>query len=309
MTRYIARRLLLMIPVLIGTTFIIYVAVYALPGNPVQALAGPNTVVTPAMAHAIRQRYDLSAPLLVQYGHYLVNLLHGNFGVDFSSTPISAIIASSWPVTFKLGLTAWVLQGIIGVALGTVAAVRQQKLADFTVLTGTTIVIGVPYFVIAYVVQIVFGVKLGWLPATGITDGWPRSYLLPALVLSLLGLPEVARVTRAGVLENLHAGHVDTAVAKGLRPRHVVVRHVLRNALVPIVSLMGLSLGTMLSGTVLIEGIFSLPGLGYQVFNGIQRHDGPVVVGISTLLVLVFLAINLIVDLLYGVLDPRIRVD
>lgn len=307
MGRYVLRRLFQAVPVLLATTFIIYVAVYALPGDPVQALAGPNAVVTPAAEHAMRVRYHLDQPLLVQYWHYLVRLVHGDFGVDFQGTSVASIINVSWPVTVQLALTTWLLQALIGVALGTWAGIRNGRVEDFAVLAGTTLVIGVPYFVIAYVAQIVLGVKLGWFPASGTDSGWPLSYILPASVLALFGLPEIARLTRTSLVENLHADYVDTATAKGLPRWHIILRHVLRNSLLPVVSVLGVSLGYLLSGTVLIEGIFNMPGMGYQVFTGVSQHNGPVVVGISTLLVIVFLAVNLIVDLLYGILDPRIR--
>ncbi|MCW1100195.1 ABC transporter permease [Streptomyces sp. RS2] len=307
MGRYLLHRALMTIPVLIGTTFVIYAAVYMLPGDPVQSLAGPGTVVSDSMAHAIRERYHLGDPFFVQYGNYLLGLLHGDFGVDLSGNNVSQVISASWPITVQLALTTWVIEGIAGVALGVVAALKAGKLTDFVVLGGSTLVLGVPYFITAYVAQIVFGVKLGWLPVSGVTDGWPLSYLVPAACLALFGLPEIARLTRVSVLETMRSGYVDTAVAKGLKPRRILLAHVLRNSLVPVVSMLGVNLGYLLSGTILIEGIFNLPGLGYQIFQGVQLHNGPVVVGISTLLVLAFLLVNLVVDLLYGVLNPRIR--
>jgi oligopeptide transport system permease protein len=309
MGRYALRRLLVSVPVLIGTTFIIYVAVYALPGDPIQALAGPNRVVSASVAQALRERYHLDQPLLVQYGHYLQGLLSGDLGDSFSGRRVSEIIAASWPVTVQLGLTAWVFMSVAGVLAGTAAGVRHGKLTDLAVLAGTTVMMGVPFFVVAYVAQIVVGVNLGWLPVSGTDAGWPMAYILPGLVLALYGLPQVARLTRTSVLDNLAADHVDTAIAKGLPRRLVIARHVVRNSLIPVVSLLGVSLGYLLSGTVLIEGIFNLPGLGYQIFTAIPQHDGPVVVGVGTLLVLVFLLVNLLVDLLYGLLDPRIRLD
>jgi oligopeptide transport system permease protein len=305
--RYLIHRALMTIPVLLGTTFVIYAAVYMLPGDPVQSLAGPGTVVPDAVAHAIREHYHLDDPFFVQYGNYLLGLLHGDFGADFSGNNVSAVISASWPVTVQLALTAWVIEGVFGVALGVLAAVRAGRLTDFIVLGGSTLVLGVPYFITAYVAQIVFGVKLGWLPVSGVSEGWPRSYLVPAACLALFGLPEIARLTRASMLETMSSGYVDTAVAKGLGWRRILFAHVLRNSLVPVVSMLGVNLGYLLSGTILIEGIFNLPGLGYQIFQGVQMHNGPVVVGISTLLVLVFLLVNLVVDLLYGVLNPRIR--
>jgi ABC-type dipeptide/oligopeptide/nickel transport system permease component len=297
----------MMIPVLLGTTLVIYAAVYALPGNPVQSLAGANNVVPPSVAHAIEAKYHLDQPFFVQYWDYLSALLHGDFGVDLNGNSVASIISVGWPVTVRLALTTWVLEGVVGIALGLLAAVRRGKTIDVAILAGTTAVLGVPYFITAYVAQIVLGVKLGWLPVSGVTAGWPLSYIVPAGCLALFGLPEISRLTRASVLDNLRADYVDTAVAKGLAPRRILVRHVLRNSLIPVVSMLGVNLGYLLGGTILIEGIFNLPGLGYQIYHGINQHNGPLVVGISTLLVLAFLLVNLIVDVLYGVLDPRIR--
>lgn len=304
---YLVRRIALMLPVLLGTTFLIFAAVFALPGDPIQAMVGPNQAISPSFAHAMTERYHLDQPLLTQYGYFMLNILKGDLGDDPSGAKITDIIALAWPVTLKLGLTAWAIEIVVGITLGTLAAIKRGRILDTSVLAGTTLILGIPYFVIAYVGQIIFGIKLGWLPVVGIEDGWPRSYILPALMLSLIGIPGTARLTRASVLSNLRADYVDTAIAKGLRPRVVIVKHVLRNSLIPVVSLLGLSLGGFLGGAVLIEGIFNLPGLGYQIFQGIALHNGPVVVGISTLLVLAFLVINLAVDLLYGVLDPRLR--
>ncbi|HWD03685.1 MAG TPA: ABC transporter permease [Amycolatopsis sp.] len=307
MGRYLLRRLVMMVPVLLGTTFIIYAAVFALPGDPVQALAGPNTVVTEAFRNAVDQKYHLNDPFLLQYWHYLVGLTHGDFGIDLNNVEVSSIISASLPVTATLALTTWVLEALAGVGLGIVAAMRAGKTTDYAILGGSIVVLGVPYFIIAYVAQIAVGVWLGWLPASGTADGWPASYLLPAACLALFGLPEISRLTRASVLENLHAGYVDTAATKGLGPSRTLFRHVVRNSLIPVTSMLGVNLGLLLSGTILIEGIFNLPGLGYQIFQGVQQHNGPVVVGISTLLVLIFLLVNLAVDVVYGALDPRIR--
>jgi ABC-type dipeptide/oligopeptide/nickel transport system permease component len=303
---YVLRRTVMAIPVLLGTTFIIFMAVYALPGDPIRALAGPNQAISPSVAQALREQFHLDEPLLVQYGLYLRGLLAGDLGTSFSGRPVAEIIAAGWPVTVQLGVTAWLMMSTAGVLLGVLAAVRRGS-TDVAVLAGTTLIMGVPFFVVAYVAQIVFGVQLGWLPTSGTDAGWPLAYLMPGLVLALYGLPEVARLTRTSVLDSLGAEHVDTAVAKGLPRLAILSRHVVRNSLIPVVSLLGVSLGYLLGGTVLIEGIFNLPGLGYQIYTAIPQHDGPVVVGIGTVLVIVFLSVNLLVDLLYGLLDPRIR--
>lgn len=305
--RFVFRRILAMIPVLLGTTAIIFFAVYALPGDPVQAIAGPGQTVSPAVAEAIRAQHRLDDPLFTQYLHYLGRLAQGDFGTDLRGQEVGAVIAASWPVTLQLALTTWVIAGVLGVSLGTLAALRAGGAIDTAVLFCTTLIMGVPYFVLAYVGQMVFAVELQWLPASGTSAGWPLAYLLPASALAAFLIPEVARLTRASVLENLHADFVDTAISKGLTHRTVVVRHVLRTSLIPVTSLLGLSLGYLLGGSILIEGIFNLPGLGFAIFNGISQQNGATVVGVGTLLVLIFLVLNLIVDLLYGLLDPRIR--
>lgn len=306
MTGYVIRRLAGMIPVVLGTTLLIFAAVYALPGDPIKALAGPGRVLSPSAEEALRERFHLDQPLWVQYGRYLGGLVRGDLGIDLQGHEVSALVARAWPYTLQLGLTAWAIMAVAGIALGTFAGMRQGGGVDWAVLTGTTVMVGVPYFVIAYVAQILLGVNLGWFPTSGVREGWPASYLLPAAVLALFGIPELVRLTRASIVENRYADYVDTAIAKGLPQRMIVIRHILRNSLVPVVSVLGLSLGYMVSGTVLIEGIFNIPGLGYVVFNGISQQNGPVVVGVCSLLVLVYLVINLLVDIVYGLLDPRI---
>ncbi|TDD22642.1 ABC transporter permease [Kribbella turkmenica] len=306
MTGYVIRRLVGMVPVVLGTTLLIFAAVYALPGDPIKALAGPGRVLSPSVEDALRERFHLDQPLWSQYGHYLGGLVRGDLGIDLQGQEVSALVARAWPYTLQLGLTAWAIMAVVGISLGTFAGMRQGGTVDWVVLTGTTVVVGVPYFVVAYVAQILLGVNLGWFPTSGVREGWPASYLLPAAVLALFGIPELVRLTRASIIENRYADYVDTAIAKGLPHRMIVVRHILRNSLVPVVSVLGLSLGYMVSGTVLIEGIFNIPGLGYVVFNGISQQNGPVVVGVCSLLVLVYLMINLLVDIVYGLLDPRI---
>ncbi|MFD0664862.1 ABC transporter permease [Thermocatellispora tengchongensis] len=181
--------MLLAIPVLLGTTFVIYLAVYALPGDPIRALFGPNQVISPSVERALRERFHLDDPLIVQYGHYLAGLARGDLGTSFSGRPVSEIIRAGWPVTFQLGITAWLMEAVLAILLGTLAGVRRGKAADYTVLAGTTLAMGIPFFVVAYVAQFVFGVQLGWFPVSGADAGWPVAYLLPGLVLALGVLP------------------------------------------------------------------------------------------------------------------------
>jgi len=303
---FVLRRVLGMVPLLLGATFVIFAAVYALPGDPIRAIAGPTAEISPATRAALTEEYHLDDPLLVQYGYYLSGVVRGDLGVDLRGREVYDLVESAWPITLQLGLTAWALLAILGVGLGALAAMRQGGVLDWGVLALTTLIVGVPYFVLAYVLQIVVGVQLGWLPSSGVRDGWPASYVLPAICLAIFGVPELARLTRASIIENRRADYVDTAIAKGLAPRLVFVRHILRNSLVPVVSVLGLALGFMMSGAILVEGIFNVPGLGFTLFTGVRQQNGPVVVGISTLMVFIFLALNLLVDLVCGLLDPRI---
>lgn len=308
MGRFVARRLLHAIPVLLATTFLIHSLVFVLPGDPIQGLAGDRPV-PPAVLAELHARYHLDDPLLVQYLKYLGGLLTGDFGRTFTGEQVSDVIAERWQVTLRLGLTAWLFETVLGVALGVWAGLRKGRWADNLVLAGTTLVIAVPVYIVGYLAQLVLGVRLGWFPVSGAEDGWPLAYLLPGLVLASFGLAYVARLTRTSLVENLRADYVRTADAKGLSRRRVVVLHTLRNSLIPVVTFLGIELGSLMAGAVVTEYIFNLPGIGQQVFQSIQLREGPTVVGITTALVLVFITANLLVDLLYGLLDPRIRHD
>lgn len=308
MWRFVARRLLHALPVLLGTTFLIYTLVFVLPGDPIQGLAGDKPV-PPAVLAELRARYHLDDPLWAQYTHYLTGLLTGDLGTTFTGRRVSDLLADRWIVTLQLGLTAWVLEVVLGMSLGVWAGLRKGRWDDSAVLFGTTLVISVPVFVVGYLAQLVFGVQLGWLPVAGTEGGWPLAYLLPGLVLASFGLAYVARLTRSSLIENLRADYVRTAHSKGLSRRRVVVRHTLRNSLIPVVTFLGLELGGLMAGAIVTEYIFNLPGVGQQLFQSIQLREGSVVVGTTTALVLIFLLANLLVDLLYGLLDPRIRHD
>ncbi|MCD0484391.1 ABC transporter permease [Streptacidiphilus sp. ASG 303] len=308
MGRYTARRLLQAVPVFLGTTFLIYALVFALPGDPVRALAGDKPVSPSALA-ALHARYHLDDPLVVQYGKYLAGLVRGDLGETFTGQRVSDLLADRWTVTAQLAVTAWVFELVLGVTLGVIAGLRRGKAVDTAVLAGTTLVIAVPVFVVGYTAQLLVGLEWGLLPTAGTEEGWPTSYLLPGMVLGSFGLAYVARLTRTTLVENLRSDYVRTAAAKGLGRTRTVVVHTLRNSLIPVVTYLGVDFGALMAGAVVTEGIFNLPGVGQQVFQSIQLKEGPVVVGATTALVLVFLLVNLAVDLLYGVLDPRIRHD
>lgn len=308
MAGYVIRRVLQMILVFFGVTILIYASVYVLPGDPIQALAGDRTLA-PSVLHELRDRYNLEDPLPVQYGLYILNLLHGNLGMDFEGDKVSTLMAQRWPVTVQLGLTAFVIQVVLGVPLGILAALRRSTIWDRLVLVLTTVLISVPVFVLGYVAQLILGVDIKIVPVAGVQQGWPRDYILPAFVLAAYGIASIARLTRTALLETLQADYVRTATAKGLTRARVVLRHAFRNALIPLVTFLGIGLGYLLGGAVVIENVFNLPGVGNLLVTSIQQEDGQVVVGVGTALVLIFLIMSLVVDLLYGVLDPRIRYE
>jgi oligopeptide transport system permease protein len=303
--RYVARRLLQTIPVFIGTTLIIFTLVFALPGDPIRALSGDKPV-SPAVYAELRDRYNLDDPFFVQYGKYMAGLVQGDFGQSFRGREVSEILAERFPVTVKLALVAFVFEILIGIAAGVLAGLRRGSFIDNLVLLTTTLVVSIPVFVLGFTAQLTLGVELGWFPIAGLGEGW-YSYLLPGLVLGALSLAYVARLTRTSLVENMRADYVRTATAKGLPRSRVVGRHALRNSLIPVVTYLGVDLGALMGGAIVTEGIFNIPGIGQQVFLSIRAQEGPVVVGIVTALVLVFVLANLLVDVLYAVLDPRIR--
>src|SRR5688500_14425095 len=307
MGRYIARRLLLTIPVLIGASFLIFAMVYALPGDPIRALAGDRPLA-PAVEAQLRQDFNLGDPLLVQYGKYVGNLVQFDLGTDFRGRQVLEIIEDRLPVTARLALVAVLFEALIGLVAGVLAGIRRNGFFDNVVLVSTTLIISIPILVLAFVAQYVFGLKLGWFPIAGISEGW-YSYVLPGLVLASGSLAYVARLTRTSIAQNMRADYVRTAKAKGLPRRTVIMRHTLRNSLIPVVTFIGADIGTLLGGAIVTEAVFNLPGIGRATFDAVRGQEGAVVVGIVTLMVFFFIFFNLIVDVLYAVLDPRIRYD
>jgi ABC-type dipeptide/oligopeptide/nickel transport system permease component len=307
MGRYIARRLLLTIPVLLGSTFLNFAMVYALPGDPIAALAGDRPLA-PGVVAELKDRYNLNDPLLVQYGKYLGALLQGDLGTDFAGRSVSETVAERLPVTIKLALVAIAFEAVIGLVAGILAGIRKGSFFDNLVLVSTIGVVSIPVFVLGFVAQITLGLRLNLFPISGISEGL-YSYLLPGFVLAALSVAYVARLTRTSLVENLRNDYVRTAKAKGLPPRTVVGKHTMRNSLIPVVTFLGADLGALLSGAIVTEGIFNIPGLGRTVFQAVQLSEGAVVVGVVTLFIFFYILFNLVVDILYAALDPRIRYE
>ena len=305
--RYLARRVLQFIPVFFGATLLIFVMVWAIPGDPIRALAG-DRVMPESVRAELADRYNLDEPLMVQYVTYIGNVFQGDFGADFRGRPVSDLMKQRLPITIRLALIAFAFEVVIGIAAGIMAGVRKGGFVDNLVLLSTLVVIAIPIFVLGFIALLLVGVKLGWLPVSGVQQGW-TSYILPGMVLGSVSLAYIARLTRTSLVENLRADYVRTAIAKGLSRRRVVGLHTLRNSMIPVVTFLAIDLGGLMGGAIITETIFNIPGIGRAVFEGVQRQEGTVVVGIVTFLVVVYLVANLLVDVLYAVLDPRIRYE
>jgi oligopeptide transport system permease protein len=304
--KYIIRRLLQMIPVIIGVTFIIYVAVFAL-GDPTVGRCGERACPEGYIAK-FRAEYNLDEPLIVQYLLYMGNLVQGDLWTNFFGNKVIDELAERWPTTLKLGTMAVIIESVIGITAGVLAGIRRGKFIDNLVTVSTLFLISIPIFVIGSFAQLIFGVRLGWFPVTA-TQGTTYQLILPAFVLASASVAYIARLMRANLGENLRADYVRTAKAKGLSNRRTIGVHTLRNSLIPVITFIGIDIGALMGGAVVTERIFNVNGIGNFLYRSIGQKDGTSVVGTIVCLVLIYLLVNLIVDILYGVLDPRISHD
>jgi len=305
-TGYIFRRILQAIPVFMGTTFLIYFMVFAMPGDPIVALFGDKTP-NPAVVAQLRAQYHLDQPFIVQYLIYLGGIFRGDFGLSFSGEPVTAILARTFPVTARLAILALLFETFFGILVGLISGLRKGKLFDASSLAVSLVLISLPIFVIAFVGQYVFGVWLGWARTT-VGSGAPlQDLILPALVLASVSFAQIVRLTRASVIETSGLDFVRTAYSKGLSSRRVIPVHILRNSLIPVVTYLATDFGVLLVGATITEGIFNVPGVGNTLYQAIIRGEGPTVVSFVTVMVLIYLVVNILVDLFYGLLDPRIR--
>ncbi|MBA8822836.1 oligopeptide transport system permease protein [Saccharopolyspora lacisalsi] len=308
MGRYILRRLLQLIPVFIGTTFIIYALVWAIPGNPFAGKCGSRGC-PPTYIAEMTQQYNLDDPIYVSYFKYLGDLLTGNFGETYSGIEVSTLIQNAYPVTLKLALIALVIEGVIGISAGVLTALRGKGFLDSLVLASTLFLIAIPVFVTGFVLQYLLGVQLEWIDPSVSSDPGIGELILPGFVLGSLSMAYISRLSRTSMLENKSADYIRTATAKGLAPRRVVGIHMLRNSLIPVVTFLGTDLGALMGGAIVTEGIFNIPGIGGLVYDAILGQEGTTVTAVVALLVMVYLLMNLLVDVLYAALDPRIRYD
>lgn len=306
MTAYIVKRVLQAVPVFFGTTFLIYFMVFAMPGDPIVALFGDHGV-NEAVAEQLRKQYHLDQPFIVQYLIYIGGIFHGDFGTSFSGQPVSEILAATFPVTIRLSLMAIMVEMIVGIGIGLIAGLRKGKLFDATSLVVSLILISTPIFVIGFVSQYIFALELNWAKPTVSGAANIQELIMPAFVLATISIAYIIRLTRGSVIETNGQDFVRTAYGKGLSRNRVIRVHVLRNSLIPVVTYLSIDFGVLLVGATVTEGIFNIPGVGRTLYQAIIRGEGPTVVSFVTVMVLIYVGVNLLTDMLYAVLDPRIR--
>lgn len=334
MGRYLARRLLQFIPVVIGTLFLLhYLSVLSIQfnGDPIRALFGDNAPPE-AVLEQMRARFGLDDPCLETNGNPCLGMFVDrigqyarlDFGIDFRGREITDIVAQRFPVTIRLTAIAIVFEAILGILLGVLAGLRKDRFMDNSVRIVTTLLIAFPTFVFGVLVQVFGALYIGnWLDTQGWSPTWFRnmftpvylsdypwlSLVIPGLVLGAYSLASIARLTRTSLIENLRADYVRTARAKGLANRRVVGVHTLRNSLIPVVTYIGIDIGNLMGGALVTEGIFNIPGVGGLIFQSVRANDSTVIIAVVAILALVYLTANLMVDILYAVLDPRIRYE
>jgi peptide/nickel transport system permease protein len=320
MTKYVIRRLLMMLPVIFLVTMLLFALRQATPGDPATVAIGQESLLTKEeyqqTLRQLRARYDLDKPLPVQYLLWVGRAFTGDFGRSYrSNQPVSEAIRERLPVTLELGLISLLLSWVIAIPAGVIAAKNRNKAQDVAANFVGLLGLSVPNIWLAFVLILFFSVKLGWLPPSGYVpfEKDPianlKSLVLPAVTLGTSAAAGLMRLTRSSLLEVIGQDYMRTAQAKGLRGRAILWRHGMRNALIPIVTVIGLELGGLLGGAFIMEQIFSLPGMGKLAVDAIYSRDYPIVQGVLLLATLTYLFANFLVDMVYGVLDPRIRYE
>ena len=304
MAHYLTRRLVLLLPMVVLISAVVFWAMRLIPVNPAELMLGPFS--TPDQQERAKRELGLDKPIYVQYGIFLGNAVRGDFGRSIKSgKPVTALIKDTLPNTLLLGTIALLIAYAIAIPMGMMAAVRQNTLLDQAAMGFAMLGMAVPHFWLGLLLILVFAVNLHWLPGSGI--GTWKHLVLPALTLGLEGTALTSRMTRSSMLEVLRQDYVRVARAKGLRESTVIYRHALRNALIPIISLLGLRLGYLVGGAVVVEAIFAWPGIGRLLVDSILARDYPVVQGVLVMLGLSVIFANLLADVLYAFADPRIK--
>ena len=281
---------------------------YVIPEDPARLILQKGA--TEEALQNLRVKMGIDKPLYVQYWRYMKQLAKGDLGTSYRyRRPVNSILADHYPNSIKLALAAILIEILIGLIAGIISAVKKYSFWDVLVTVSTTLAVCVPVFWLGMIMQVIFGLKLGWLPMSGMGDGGLVYYILPAVTLASVSTAFVARMTRSSMLEVMSNDYITTAYAKGLSNFKVIGKHALKNALIPVVTLIGLDLGAIMGGAILTETVFSWPGVGRTIYLAILQRDAPVVIGGTLVLVLIFVFLNLIVDIIYAWLDPRIRYE
>lgn len=305
MAKYIVRRVLWLALVLVVVSFITFALMHLIPGGPWDR----EKALAPQVVANLNAKYGLDKPFMVQFGNYLLGLLHGNLGVSYSfqDRSVTDILMQGLPKTATLGLVAFALAIFVGIPLGMAAALKQNSAVDYGSVLFSTIFASIPGFVLGILLIIVFSVSLHWLP----TSGWGsiKQLILPSVALAALPAAYIARITRASTLDVMRQDYVRTARAKGLLERVVLVRHILRNSLIPVLTIAGPELAFLVSGSFIIENLFSIPGIGRLFVQGVFARDYGLIMGAILFYAFVVAVINLVVDILYAAVDPRIRYE
>lgn len=306
MIRFIIRRLGQLIPVVIGITFITFMLLYLVPGDPARMIAGKNA--TPEMLKAIRHELGLDQPWYKQYLNYMWKLLHFDFGNSYRfKRPVIEILMDAAPKTAQLALLAVLIEAILGIIAGIISAVKKYSFTDSLIIVTALAASAIPIYWLGMLLQYWFGLKLKLLPISGY--GTPAHLVLPAIALATSSTALVTLMTRSSFLEVSSMDFVTTAYAKGLPKWRVIFVHILRNALIPVITVIGLDLASLMGGAVLTETVFAWPGIGRTIYQAILMRDAPVVLGGTLFLAIVFVFVNFIVDVVYAILDPRIRME
>ncbi len=304
MLNRVAKRIIISIPVLFGVMLAIFIMLRLVPGDPVTTMLGEH--VNPAVIEKISREMGLDQPLYIQFFKYVANALRGDFGTSYRlNRNVTGIILEAFPNTVKLSLLAAAVAWLIGIVSGIVAAIRQNKILDRLFMGGALIGVSMPVFMTALVLQYGFAFKLKWFPVSGFDS--VQAMVLPAIVLGWNSAGSIARMTRSNLVEVMQNDFIRTARAKGLREHGVIIGHALKNAMLPVITMMALQLSSMLSGAVLTESVFGVPGIGRLAVNAIENRDMPLLQGTVIFTTILVILGNLIADLLYNVLDPRIR--
>ena len=306
MVRYLLRRLLLTLPAIWLVLTMVFLLIHIVPGDPVEQMLGEGAA--PGQAAQLRHTLGLDRPLYVQYGHYLGQIVRGDLGESFKfQAPVRHVIFERYPATLQLAFLALLVCAAIAIPAGVLGAYRRGSNADRSIGVFTLLGLAVPNFALGPLLITIFSIKLGWLPVSG--RGGALNYILPAVTLGAALAAILTRMVRSSMLEELSSDYVRTARAKGLTTAAVLLRHGLRNALIPIITILGLQFGTLLAGTIVTETIFSWPGIGRLTVNAISSRDYPLLQGCILVIALSYVLVNLVTDLFYAVIDPRVRLS